>query len=328
MSKVSILIPCYNAERWIAQAIESALSQTYDNTEVIVVDDGSTDGSLSVVQRFGDAIRWESGPNRGGNIARNRLLELSKGEWLQYLDSDDYLLPEKIERQMAAIAASPDTDILYSPSVYCYVEGDRSHLEVMPILPPRDPWALLASWDLPQTGSPLWRRQAVLDAGKWKPGQPCCQEDELYLRLLKANKRFTFCADASSVYRQWSESSVCKRDKRETYRQRLAITRDLEQHLLAIEGLTPHRQRAINQARFECARIIWLSDRDWAMRVIQEISDSAFLPSGSAAPVFYRLVYRLFGFSAAERVADSKRSLSNVVSKAAKPLWKPSLLRN
>ena len=76
---VSILIPCYNAERWIAQAIESALAQTWSEKEIIVVDDGSTDRSLEVIRQFDGRIRWETGPNRGGNVARNRLLELARG---------------------------------------------------------------------------------------------------------------------------------------------------------------------------------------------------------------------------------------------------------
>jgi glycosyltransferase involved in cell wall biosynthesis len=70
---VSILIPCFNAERWIGQAIESALTQTYKLTEIIVVDDGSTDGSLEVLRSFDQHIRWETSPNRGANAARNRL---------------------------------------------------------------------------------------------------------------------------------------------------------------------------------------------------------------------------------------------------------------
>src|ERR1700734_3340325 len=97
---VSILIPCFNAKQWIAQAIESALQQTWPEKEVIVVDDGSTDGSLGVIKRFEGRVRWETGPNRGGNQARNRLLELARGEWLQYLDADDYLLPDKVALQM------------------------------------------------------------------------------------------------------------------------------------------------------------------------------------------------------------------------------------
>ena len=69
---VSILIPCYNAENWISQAIESALTQTYTNQEVIVIDDGSTDNSLAQIKSFGDKIFWETRPNQGGNAASNR----------------------------------------------------------------------------------------------------------------------------------------------------------------------------------------------------------------------------------------------------------------
>ena len=105
---VSILIPCFNAERWIAQAIESALAQTWPEKEVIVVDDGSTDRSLDVIRRFDGRIRWETGPNRGGNAARNRLLELARGDWLQYLDADDYLLPEKVARQVEFAHEHPE----------------------------------------------------------------------------------------------------------------------------------------------------------------------------------------------------------------------------
>jgi glycosyltransferase involved in cell wall biosynthesis len=116
MPSISILIPCYNAERWVAQAIQSAIDQTQADKEVIVVDDGSTDGSLEAVQSFGDQIKWRTGPNQGGKVTRNRLPELSTGEWLQYHDADDYLLPEKVSTQLAE-AQDPDRyDLLWSPA--------------------------------------------------------------------------------------------------------------------------------------------------------------------------------------------------------------------
>src|SRR3982751_1131228 len=110
--RASILIPCSTPERWIAQAIESALAQTWPDREVIVVDDGSTDGSIEVIQRFDGRIRFESGPNRGSNVARNRLLALAEGEWLQYLDADDYLLPHKIARQAEFLGGRQDVDVV------------------------------------------------------------------------------------------------------------------------------------------------------------------------------------------------------------------------
>ena len=75
---VSILIPCFNAERWVAQAIESALAQTWPEKEVIVVDDSSTDGSLAVNWRFGNRIRWETSQKGGPKDGRGRLLEKSR----------------------------------------------------------------------------------------------------------------------------------------------------------------------------------------------------------------------------------------------------------
>src|SRR5262245_26284876 len=98
---VSIPIPCFNAGRWIAECIQSALDQTYPHKEVIVVDDGSSDNSLEIIRGFGNRIRFETGPNRGGNVTRNRLVQLSQGEWLSFLDADDFLLQRKIEKQIA-----------------------------------------------------------------------------------------------------------------------------------------------------------------------------------------------------------------------------------
>jgi glycosyltransferase involved in cell wall biosynthesis len=306
---VSILIPCYNAEKWIKQCIESALNQTYPHKEIIVVDDGSTDGSLEIIKSFGHVIHWETGTNKGGNIARNRLLEISTGEWLQYLDADDYLLPDKIAKQVKYLSQVPQTDILYSPSILEYYQQDKSRQEVLAIPEPHDPWILLARWYLPQTGSPLWRKEAIIDVGGWKVDQPCCQEHELYLRLLIAGKRFEYFGEAGSVYRQWSESTVCKRDKSETHRQLLAIQDKIEQHLKATNQLTQARQNAINQTRFENARMIWLVDKAWASQVILKINNTnkGFIPSGQAAPKSYRLIYRLLGFDVAEKLAYLKR---------------------
>src|SRR6476660_3331354 len=142
MTLVSILIPCFNAERWVSQAIASALVQTWPNKEVIVVDDGSTDGSLKVIKSFGDRIKWESGPNRGGNAARNRLLELSHGEWIQYLDADDHLLPAKIADQLADPKVN-DADVIYSRVIQeSSIDGKINHdLALSP--PSQDPWCLL-----------------------------------------------------------------------------------------------------------------------------------------------------------------------------------------
>jgi GT2 family glycosyltransferase len=308
---VSILIPCYNAERWVAQAIESALAQTWPNKEVIVVDDGSTDGSLIEIKKFDGCIRWETGPNRGGNVARNRLLELSNGEWLQYLDADDYLLPEKVADQMTFLAAGASADVIFGPVVIeqSLQSGVRQRRLAIP--EPHDVWVLLARWYLPQTGASLWSKRALLDVGAWKADQPCCQEHELYLRLLMQGKRFAFCDSSGAVYREWSKHTVCRRNQPETHRRRLQIEATAERFLFERNEMNDERLSAINQARFEIARMAWQYDASFSVEITKTILSSQphFTPVGDAAPSHYRLIYRLFGFRSAQRLASAKRAL-------------------
>jgi glycosyltransferase involved in cell wall biosynthesis len=312
---VSILIPCFNAERWVAQAIESALAQTWPEKEVIVVDDGSQDASLDIIKSFSNRIRWETGPNRGGNAARNRLLELAGGEWLQYLDADDYLLPLKVERQANSLSDYPDCDVVYSP-VYCasYSEGGVQQ-EITAIPEPRDPWILLARWWLPQTSGPLWRRQTLIDVGGWKPDQPCCQEHELYLRLLRSGAQFYYFGECHAVYRYWPYArTVSKGNPAEVRRRRLEVNEQMEQFLRSRGELTPSRLQAINQGRFEIARSAWIEDRTEAKQIVRAIQQRQpkFSPEPPAARSYYRWIYRVLGFIAAERLASCKRKLASI----------------
>jgi glycosyltransferase involved in cell wall biosynthesis len=310
---ISILIPCFNAERWIGEAIESALAQSGSEIEVVVVDDGSTDRSFEIIRSFGSRVRAETGPNRGGNVARNQLLDMARGAWLQYLDADDYLLVDKVRDQWNWVAANAlDADVVFSPVILEHGVGPAARREPLPIPEPHDCWVLLARWYLPQTGGPLWRKQAIIDVGGWKPDQPCSQEHELYLRLLMAGKRFVYCPHSGAVYRQWSSQTVCQRDRPELRRRVLEILQRAEDFLGERGMLTALRRQAINIARFEAARIAWVSDRDEARAIMATVahSDPGFTPEGVAAPWRYRLAYRLFGFDGAESVADRLRKFA------------------
>src|SRR5262249_22564429 len=85
---ISVVIPCWNAERWISRAIKSVLGQDYPNLEIIVIDDGSTDNSLEIVKSFGDKVRWWTGPNRGACVARNTGLAMADCTYVMFLDAD------------------------------------------------------------------------------------------------------------------------------------------------------------------------------------------------------------------------------------------------
>src|SRR5919205_4589183 len=99
---IIVIIPVYNGESYVAEAIESILDQTYRPAEVIVVDDGSTDNTAEVVKRFGDVVQYHHQPNRGAGAARNRGVELSHGEFLAFLDADDLWHKDKLAHQIQA----------------------------------------------------------------------------------------------------------------------------------------------------------------------------------------------------------------------------------
>src|SRR5438552_4956137 len=110
---ISVVIAVYNTERYLGEAIESALNQTLAPEEVIVIDDGSTDGTQAVAEGFGDAIRYERRTRAGFAAGRNRGVELSSGDYLAFLDADDRFVPDQLEQQLAALEADPKLDAVF-----------------------------------------------------------------------------------------------------------------------------------------------------------------------------------------------------------------------
>src|SRR5271166_3102837 len=112
---VSILIPAFNAEAWIGDTIRSALAQTWQRKEIIIVDDRSTDQTLTLARRFASKeVVVVTQENQGASAARNHAFSLSQGDYIQWLDADDLLSPDKIAKQMAPAEESLSTRTLFS----------------------------------------------------------------------------------------------------------------------------------------------------------------------------------------------------------------------
>jgi glycosyltransferase involved in cell wall biosynthesis len=108
---ISGIVPVFNCERYLGEALESMFAQTYQPIEIIVVDDGSTDGTAGVVASFGDKVCYWRQENAGPATARNGGLSLAQGEFVAFLDADDLWHPEKLTRQMARFEARPELDL-------------------------------------------------------------------------------------------------------------------------------------------------------------------------------------------------------------------------
>ncbi|MEO6753389.1 MAG: glycosyltransferase [Chthoniobacteraceae bacterium] len=302
--KVTVGIPSFNAERWIAQAVQSALDQQGVEIEVIVVDDGSTDGSVAVAQKFGARVKIIEGGHQGANHARNLVLQNATGEWVQYLDADDYLEPAKIITQLRESNDGRDADVLHSPVWVETWKAESSSRVASESSPDADIFTQWIRWHIPQTGGCLWRREALVRAGGWKEGQPCCQEHELYLRALMTGLRFAFTPTPGAVYRIWSEETLCRKDPLLVIRVRTGLFDTLLAHLTEKGILTGMHRRELGRACFEMSRTFAKHDLpDAAAYHAGQKAKGLIHPAGPAAPHSYRVIYSLLGFTAAERVA-------------------------
>lgn len=211
---VSILIPAYNAGPFIAETLRSALAQTWPRTEIIVVDDGSKDDTLAIAQKFAAAnVTVVTQKNAGAATARNRAFELAKGDYIQWLDADDLLAPDKIELQMAVAGKNADKKTLYSSAWGRFMfrtskaEFDHSAL-----------WADLdrAEWLRRKMGQNLhmqpatWlvSRELTQAAGPWNTRLSLDDDGEYFCRVLMASNGVKFVPGAKCFYRISSLGSL------------------------------------------------------------------------------------------------------------------------
>lgn len=181
---ISVVIPSYNYGRYLAQAIDSVLGQTYPYLEVIVVDDGSTDDSLSLLQSYREHIRWFQNQNGGVSAARNRGIRESRGELIAFLDADDAWFPEKLARQVE-LMKDPQVGMVYCGLQLIDAGGHPLGRRTMGLRGRvLKELALLRPPGLPASGSsPLVRRDCFERVGLFEVGLSTSADWDLWRRI-------------------------------------------------------------------------------------------------------------------------------------------------
>ena len=198
MTVVSVIMPTYHAAKWVATTIDSVIAQTYPHLELIVVDDGSPDDTVSVVRRkLAADFRhdWkiiELGANRGPSAARNVGLTAANGSWVQFLDSDDLIPPTKFEHQMAYCARAPDeVTAIYSPWRRCYLDDGNITWEgplIEPNMEGRAPIMCLVGGLRPLHSAGLARRSTLEQVGGFDETLRFWECEEVTFRLAMAGR--------------------------------------------------------------------------------------------------------------------------------------------
>ena len=306
MIKVSILIPCHNAETWIVRCVDSALAQSQPGIEVLVIDDGSTDSSRELLRRFGGVIRLIEQDCQGANRARNRLLEEARGEWVQFLDADDELQRDKISCQLAGVT-SVKADVLVG-GVICEVwkNGSPCRREVLAVDHNSDLMNLWLAWKFPQTGGLLWRREALIGMGGWREELPCCQDYEVVMRAFQHRLAVMATACTGAVYRHWSEHTLSRKNIFQTLDMRTKLSFAMRDWLVVAGLYNARHKHTLGRSLFEMCRTLARYDLDVAEEYYRR-HEGDVCETGPAAPRHYRLVKRVIGFRGAEKLAACLR---------------------
>jgi glycosyltransferase involved in cell wall biosynthesis len=220
---VSILIPAYNVEPWIADTIKSALEQTWPKKEIIIVDDGSKDKTLSVARQFAsETVSIVTQKNQGASAARNKALELCQGDYIQWLDADDLLAANKIAKQMEAAEECQSERMLLSSAWGAFMyRVSRAQFSPTPLwcdLSPSE-WLLRKMGQNlhMQTATWLVSRELTEAAGPWDTRLSLDDDGEYFSRVVLASEAIRFVPEAKVFYRQaafGSLSSIDQSDKK------------------------------------------------------------------------------------------------------------------
>ncbi len=308
---VSILIPCYNAAPWLAQALSSALHQTWQHIEIIVVDDGSTDQSLAIAQSFRSSkLKVIAQPNQGASTARNHALRQAQGNFVQYLDADDVLAPDKVERQI---------DRLRSDHSDCVASGAWARFSTHPseaVFRPQPLWAdmkpidwLICAWNgnwMMHPAAWLIPRTIVDRAGAWDESLSLNDDGEYFCRVVLASREIKFCPNARTYYRSNIQGSLSGLKSAAAWRSLWRSIQLDQMHLFQQENSTRTRRACANRLQ----RLLYdLYPNEPELRLaieieIQQLGGSNLSPVGS--PLFQQLA-RILGWKLTKRLQNWNR---------------------
>jgi glycosyltransferase involved in cell wall biosynthesis len=304
---VSILIPAYNAEEWIAESLGSAIAQTWQAKEIIVVDDGSTDRTAEIARRFASKeVKVVSTANQGLSRAVNHAYRLCQGDYIQELDSDDLLSPDKIERQLAALRENDSRRILLSsPWAHFHYRPRRARFI------PNSLWHDLspAEWLLRklnenlhmQNATWLVSRELAEAAGPWDEQLQYDQDGEYFARVLLASEGTRFVFEGRVYYRVSGSNRISYIGNSDSKRD--SLLRSMKLHIQYLRSLE-------ESERVRAACLTYL--RNWYHNfypdrpdIIAELQDLAAQLQGPLEPPRLRWKYAwmmpVFGRKAASK---------------------------
>lgn len=215
---VSIIIPCYNREKYIKDAVDSCLRQSYRNIEIIVVDDGSIDNSVAVLKSYGEKITLIQQPNQGVSVARNTGINVSKGDFLIFLDSDDWISDDLVENHIRTFNKWGDIEISCADSKAAALDGSETNIRPSnwPNIP-SSPNKLFLLIPPPFPACEMYRASTVKKLGGFYDDMKAFADSSLRIRIVLHGGKVVRTEQGFATYRPVENSITRNRSKLHFY---------------------------------------------------------------------------------------------------------------
>lgn len=317
--EVSVIIPCYNGERFLKVTLESVFSQSYQNFEVIVIDDGSTDASASIIKEYGDRIRAVFTENRGVSAARNHGTRLARGARLQYVDADDLLHPDALKQRVEALRGISHGVVIsewqelveLSPGQYHYRAHGRPSFHH---LSDAEESIFSGFWAPP--AAIMYTREIVARIGDWNERLPIIQDARFLLDAAYHGAQFVLIPEVLADYRIALHASLSRANRAKFISDQAKNLEDIEHRWYSLGLPSAQRMQLLRDAHGSVVRAWYALDRAKFHAALFDARrlHPGFIPGGSKT---YRSLGKLFGVSFAERIALLGRKCKDILTSKA-----------
>jgi glycosyltransferase involved in cell wall biosynthesis len=304
--EISVIIPCFNVEKYIAESIETVLKQFYPPVDIICVDDGSTDGTISIIENLmivhpGVISLLKNDGNKGAPFSRNRGMAAAKGNYLQFLDADDLLFENKFEHQ-AKILQSTETlpDILVGSFTKTFLNGNKKEYINSKV----DMWVALIDNRIGVTSANLFKKSKVEEVGGWSEYLKSSQEYDLMFRMLQKGATVIFDTLRVNINRERPSGSITKSNPREKWKRYINLRIRIYNYLLTTGELTEAREQAFIYNLFNAVRTLYMYDRETALEYYNQYLRGKKLSDNlSNINTTYRFFYHLLGLDLTQKIS-------------------------
>ncbi len=298
--KVTVIIPCCNVEAFIGNCLQSVLQQTYSALQIICVDDASTDGTVANIHRMQQdhpsrIELLQHAERKGANAARNSGLKASNGTYLQFLDADDTLRPEKIAKQMKIAQEHDLPSLIIGDYENQYPNGRK---EIVRAEYDR-PWLALAKGKCGTTSGNLWQREALIAAGNWDEDLKSSQDHELIYRILKLGGRVVFDRTVGTEIFKRAEGSISRTNITDNWIRYVHLRHKIRGYLAAMRPSEKEAIDVLDRNIFGALTIVAKQERELAIEEFQRIFPKGYIPH---RPWHAHWMNRLFGFGTTTRL--------------------------